>query len=220
MDDVGSFCAYVQLHQQPGTHVYASLNPVRVVAVLNDHARTPGESAYSIPDWRDHRALFVPSHSVEWTEWLAKNNKPFEGNVAWAEWLEDQHFDIVDPPGATMLEIALNFRVHDAVAFSNPIRLDNGRTEFQFHRLVDGHAQGAAGKIQIPELFTVSIPVWSGLGQRRYQLSARLRYRLKDAGLRIWYTLVRPAKVVEEAFSDLITEIRANAGEVLFGRPE
>jgi uncharacterized protein YfdQ (DUF2303 family) len=214
VDDARSFGAYFKEFRIMGSRVYASLNPLRFVGVINDH-----ETA-DAPNWRDHRVVFEPKHSPEWLAWSQSDGKVFAGNVEWAEWLEDNHFDIVDPPGAHMLEIALNFRVNDRVAFSNPVRLANGRTEFQFQHLVDGHAEGAAGKIAIPEEFRIELPVWAGLDQPRCSVAARFRYRLKDGGLRIWYQLVRPHKVVERAFADLVGEVTQSCGQVLFGRPE
>lgn len=214
LQDIASFTRYYTDHATPTSRVYASLSPVRFTGVLNDHGK---EDA----DWRDHRAVYTPEFSPEYKAWAGKNGHQFKGNVEWAEWLEDQVPDIVSPSGAEMMEIALNFRVNDSVAFSNPTRLQNGRTEFTFNRIVDGHAQGAAGKIAIPEEFVISIPVWAGLNQAPYLFQARLRYRLRDAGLVIWYQLIRPHKVVEQAVADLVAAVEEKiGGPVLFGAPE
>jgi uncharacterized protein YfdQ (DUF2303 family) len=212
--DIASFVRYFNDHATHTSRVYASLSPVRFTGVLNDHGKAE-------PAWRDHRVVYTPDLSPEYKTWQGKNGHQFKGNVEWAEWLEDQVPDITQPSGAEMMEIALNFRVNDSVAFSNPTRLQNGRTEFTFNRIVDGHAQGAAGKIAIPEEFAISIPVWAGLNQAQHSFQARLRYRLRDAGLLIWYQLVRPHKVLERAVADLVSVVEGEIGTaILFGAPE
>lgn len=224
LHDAHSFCAYFSDHAAPSSRIYASLDPLQFVAVLNEHDAQPGvkdDWPSSGANWRDHRAVYAPKYSAECQEWLAKNTKQFKGNVEFAEWLQDQGPDFIEPSGADILEIALNFSVHDNVAFSNPTRLQDGNTELNWKRIVEGASATSAGKVRIPELLKIAIPVWGGLEQEKYTFEARLRYRLRDSGLVIWYQLIRPHKVIEQAFADLVASINAaTSTPMLFGSPE
>lgn len=82
-------------------------------------------------------------------------------------------------------------------------------------------AAGAGGKLSIPEKFEISIPVFKGLDSKRYTIEARFRYRLSSGTLTLRYDLVRPARVVENAFKSMLAEIqKASKTVVLFGQPE
>lgn len=51
--------------------------------------------------------------------------------------------------------------------------------------------------------------------------AARLKYRVKDGALTIWYELVRPHKVLEDAFRAIWSDIEAQTEtKILLGSPE
>ena len=200
--------------------IYASLNPAQFIAVLNDHKEEG-------PDWRDHRIVFQPKHSDPWNAWMKRNgaDKAFNlhiGNVEFAEWLEDQALDIVQPTGAAMLHMALSFKATESAQFSNAANLQDGSVTFDYQRTVQGSAIGpGGGKCKIPERFTILIPVFDGPDEPKYKIEARFRYRLVGGGLRIWYQLERPNLVMEAAFKDLWKKIEKETGaSILYGRPD
>ena len=79
----------------------------------------------------------------------------------------------------------------------------------------------AGGEITIPETFEIAIPVFEGLNAPLHTLQCRLRWRVDNKAVKMSYELVRPHKVVEQAFADLLAEITEGAGkQVLFGSPE
>jgi len=61
--------------------------------------------------------------------------------------------------------------------------------------------------MKIPERFFIGIPVFENCSP--YKIECKLRYRLKDGGLTMWFDLVRDHKVLEAAFLDIWTEIAA-----------
>lgn len=213
LKDAESFLSYWGRHQDD-SQIYATLDPAQFLAVFNDHRRdTPG--------WRDHRALYTLAYSREWKAWEERNRKKFDGNVAFAEWLEDQAPDIVQPSGAEMLELALNFRVGEQIAFSNPVHLQSGQTELSYTKIVDASSRGTAGKLAIPDHFRISIPIFDGPTAGRHEFEARFRFRLRDNALSIWYELIRPHKIIERAFREIWLQIEQAAGvPVLFGTPD
>lgn len=216
LNDAKSFIAYYGIHGN-GAPVYATLKPARFVAVLNEHTK---EAA----GWRDHRADFTVAHSLEWETWSKHNGAgaAFNSNESFALFLEDNAPDIVKPDGARMLAIALNFRVKADVNFSAAQRLQDGYVDFGYSNLVNAEAKGDNGhKLQIPEQFTIEVPVFAGIDAKRYKVEARFRYRLREGKLTLWYELVRPHKVIEQAFKDVWTEIeKATKAPILHGTPE
>jgi uncharacterized protein YfdQ (DUF2303 family) len=216
LNDAKSFILYYGTHGN-GAPVYATMQPARFLAVLNEHTK---EAA----GWRDHRADFTVAHSKEWTTWTAHNGSgvAFNSNEAFALFLEDNAPDIVKPEAATMLAIALNFRVNADVNFSVAQRLQDGNVELGYRNMVSAEAKSeAGGKLKIPEQFTIELPVFTGIDAKRYKVEARFRYRLREGKLTLWYELVRPHKVVEQAFKDLWTDIeKATKAPILHGTPE
>lgn len=120
-----------------------------------------------------------------------------------------------------MLEIALNFRAKQNVAFKSGIRLQDGQVQLEYVEQNEASASSATGNLKIPEEFSIAIPVWSGLGAKKYDFKARLRYKVGQGAVQLRYELIRPHKVVEQAFKDVLDEIKKGVKEapVIFGKP-
>lgn len=69
------------------------------------------------------------------------------------------------------------------------------------------------------EKIAIGIPIfWGG---DAYQITARLRYRVKEGRLTFWYELIRPDKILEDATKTLINKIKVSTGVPLFfGQPK
>lgn len=197
--------------------MYGSLDPVKFTAVFNDHGIEPG--------FRDHRADYLVKHSKEWETWMKHNGAgaAFGGNEEFGFFVENHASDFLDPAGAAMLEIALNFRASNNVAFKNVVRLADGNVDLAYSEVVSGEsaavdARGTLQKVSIPEKFKISIPVFAGVDQPLYELEARFRFRIAGGGLKIWYDIVEPHKAIEKAFKDICQKIEDGIGqEILFG---
>lgn len=202
--DTKSFCAVVNEvrgtieKDDYGIRIYGFPSNSVFVALLN--AGTP-----SAPGWGDYRARYACPLTEEWITWTTYNKK-VRTQVEFAEFIERNLPDIYTPAGtalpsgADMLEIATSFRAKQSVNFASGQLLSNGQVEFTYQEEIKGSA-GATGKISIPETFCIAIPVYEGGAP--YQIMAKLRYRLKDGTLTMWYELVREHKVLEAAFKDV-----------------
>lgn len=217
LKDADSFNAYYEMHGN-GAPVYATLQPAQFIAVCNDHTR---EAA----GFRDHRIEFVVGHSKEWETWTKHNGSgaAFNSNESFALFLEDNSPDIISPDPSTMLNIALNFRLKADVGFSAAQRLQDGHIDFAYQNLVTatGPKDASGASVAIPEVFSIEVPVFDGIAALKYRVDARFRYRLREGKLTIWYELVRPHKVVEQAFKDIWAKIEeATKAPILHGTPE
>lgn len=197
-EDTASFVAYVKKHKdEPATALYATFKdaPGRLrvpsfTAVFDDHS-TDG------PLWRQHKAVYDCPLSDEWKAWLASNKKPY-GQEEFAQFIEDNLPDIVRPEGAAMVEISKSLQAKKSASFKSGIKLENGDVQFEYSEETKGTA--ANGTLEIPSEFVIAIPVI--VNGPKVEIMARLRYRIPEGELTMWYDLLRPHKVIEKAFRD------------------
>jgi uncharacterized protein YfdQ (DUF2303 family) len=210
--DVASFVSAVNRWKSADTLLYGLLEPASFLAVFND---VEDSSAGDIGAWRDFRATFVVPPSREWQVWNAANRKQM-AQVGFAEFIEDNLPDIITPTGSDMLTLALNFEAAKTGRFVSSTRLKDGSSELLWKEDVE---QGKANKLELPDTITLNIPVFENSEPR--ELQARLKFRVKDGGLAIWYELVRPHKVLEAAFREVWARIEADTSlKPLLGTPE
>lgn len=209
MNDAASFVDYFKVHQL-ASRIYGTVEPPKFIAVLNDNRKDE-------PGWGDHRAIYNCPLSKEWQEWKKFAGVPRD-QIAFSEFIETHTPDIVsseadEPTGAMMLEVATSFKAQKKVNFASGQRLDNGQVDFVFQEEIQGSA-GAKGHIKVPERFYIGIPVFEGGAP--YRIEAKLRYRLKDGSLSMWFDLVRDHKVQEAAFMDIWKEIVDGTGTTIW----
>lgn len=214
--DAASFIAYVNRHKGHDTVIYSTLEPAAFVAVLNDHYQATTEYPVTMenaPGWRDWRATFEIPASREWKLWQAQNRKDMS-QVVFAEFLEDNLPDIIEPAGNVMMEIALNFEAAKTGSFRGALRLKDGSSSLQY---VDDTQ--ASGTIKVPDTFKLSIPVFENEAPR--EVEARLKYRIKDGVLTLRYELIRSHKMLEAAYRETLAKIIEGTGITpLLGTPE
>lgn len=202
MRDMASFISIVkQESRAEQTRIYGCYEPASFKAVFNDNFM---ES----PGWRDHTATFSCPQSAEWRTWAAKNKIKMT-QADFAQFIEDNLPDIASPTAADMLEISRTLEAKKKVNFASGIRLSNGQNELTYEEEISGTA--AKGKLQIPEIFTIGIPVLEG--GDKYAVECRLRYRIEEGGkMFMWYDMLRPHKVVEDAIKQVWLSIEEGTG--------
>ena len=209
MNDANSFVALVNDLKSGNTRLYGVLGREGVPtfrAVFNDNA---GE--YRAPGWRDHVAIYNCPLSTEWKTWVANNGKSMN-QEQFAKFIEDNAIDIASPPAADMIEISRTLEAKKKVNFSSGTRLDNGQTQITYEEEIQGTA--AKGQLQIPQEFTVGLAVLEG--GPKYAVAARLRYRIDGAKLSMWYDLLRPHKIIEDATMEVRAAIAVGTGLTVF----
>ena len=114
-----------------------------------------------------------------------------------------------------MLEISRSLEAKKKVNFASGLRLSNGQHQITYEETIEGTA--AKGRLMVPETFALGIAVFEG--GDRYRVEARLRYRIADGGkMTMWFDLLRPHKVLEDALSFVLRSIEAELGmQVLNG---
>lgn len=213
MNDVASFVSYFNLHKDAGSHVFASINPPAFTGQLNGHCGL-------VPGWGDHTVSYACPLAREWVEWTGYSGKQ-QNQIQFAEFIEthlpDIHGTDGQPTGAELLEVATSFKATSKSNFGSGIRLANGNVDFQFTEET-GATAGAKGSIKVPETFFIAVPVFEGGAP--YKVEAKLRYRIKDGTLALWYELVRPHVTLEAAFKESWDAIAAGTETPIWrGKP-
>jgi uncharacterized protein YfdQ (DUF2303 family) len=205
--DVTSFLTYLnEMIDGPAACIYGSVAPPRFIAVLNDHQK-------HVPGFRDFRVDFNVPHSIEWQTWIEGNRKKM-GQLAFAEFVENNLPDITSPTGAEMLEIILNFEASKSGAFKSYQRTQDGSVDLVW---VDQNAGKDGGQIRVPPIIKLQIPVFEKMPA--VSVEARIKFRVSDGALLIWYELVRPHKVVEESLNEIWAMVEEKH-VVINGSPE
>ena len=203
--DAASFIKLVIEESDFTSRIYGSYQPPKFIAVFNDGKGADNQG------WKDHRAIFDCPLSVEWVTWTGANKKPM-AQAVFAQFIEDNLPDIVSPPAAAMLEISRSLEAKKKVEFASGIRLSNGQQELTYNEEIKGTA--GKGKLEIPEIFTIGISVLEG--GPRYSVECRLRYRIDDGSLAMWFDMLRPHKIVEDAVKNVWQEIQNQTGVTIF----
>jgi len=218
---VASFCAYVASYQTPYTRLFADSDNTTFQAIIDYHK--PGPSADSAANYStealeptatfcQHRPNYTMKTSPQWNEWWAKNNKDI-AQVAWAEHCEDQGADFVNPPSAAMLEIAREMTARSEVSFQSKINRANGTATLHWSEDLK-----TSGDIQVPERFTIMIPVF--FGEQPIPIECILRFRISSGKLSFLFKMLRASEIKMDAFKLAVAKVSETLGTpVHLGRP-
>jgi len=188
VSNVKSFAAYVNKYCQEDTLVSIDTGDRPTVQALIDY--------HSLSDVKlcKHRVNFSPRLSKDWLVWTKRNTYKMS-QYEFALFVEDQVDVISDPSGAEMLDIATKFKVIRKAHFSKGVNLNSGEIQFTFN------SANEKGTIEVPAEFKIVVQVFE-YGEH-YELTARLRYRLTDDELIMWYELKRPDLALDKAIESL-----------------
>lgn len=210
--DAPNFVDYVKRLGDDDTTVWGHEATSSFTAVFNDH---------NGPDagWRDHKAVLQLQNDPEWDA-FARRSGQYMSQIEFAEFLQDYAPLVVEPDGATLLEVSMNFRAHRKAEFESAVDLETGDVSFSYTEQTSAKSV-KSGQIEVPREFTVSLSPYLGLPP--VTLTARLRFDLTPQGLKIGFRLVRPDLVRRDAFADIRNTIVGGLKDegvlVLLGEP-
>jgi uncharacterized protein YfdQ (DUF2303 family) len=186
------FVTYVTMQEGAETTVWADESERTITAVFNDNTATEA-------GWRDHTATLRIDRDRDWVTWLDR-----DGMLADQEWfaelLETQAGNVIEPDAATMLEIANNFQATRTSTFGQKVKVESG--DVQLSWTDETTATAGSGHIDIPRKFTLSLSPLVGADPQ--PVEAHLRYRVREGRLGIGYKLLRPEQVERRAFVDVM----------------
>ncbi|MGH8867103.1 MAG: DUF2303 family protein [Actinomycetes bacterium] len=210
--DAASFVGYLAKHGLAQTEVYADVRAQSLVAVVNGHEKSDEDGWEGLAGWGDHRVTLRLFTTPAWDAWI-RRDREIGGQVDFAEHVEDRLVDVVNPPGATMLELAQTFQATTKVAFESSKRLSSGERQLEYREQQQASA-GRKGDVTIPDTFELGLVPYEGA--ERYKVTARLRYRIAEGSLRIGYVLDRPEEVLRSAFADIVAFVESGISHPVY----
>lgn len=214
-DEPASLVEYVNEFRDDATRFYCSLVEPQAIVILNDDdpklAGEPAEGA-----WRDHVAILRLVRTPEWERWRSIDGAMMT-QTEFAEFLELNVRDVIDPDSATLIEIARSFTVGSDVQYRSAQRLSTGETSFAYEEQHTTSA-GAKGDVAVPEAFTLLIAPFQGT--EKIPVIARLRYRLRQGNLTLGVMLDNAGDVERDGFRGIVEGVGEQISKpVLYGRP-
>lgn len=205
LHDTESFIGYVIEFEKGGaSRLFFDCEQETFVAILDYHD-------VAAANWCGHVATFKPRRSVEFQTWLGKNKNQM-GQVDFARFLEDNLPDVVEPEGATLLEIALTLEAKKEVSFASGVRLQTGQIQFTYDEEIRGTAK--KGMIEIPDSFVLGIPIHEN--GPAYKIPVRLRWRLHEGKVVFWYEIARPHRFVSDALKEIRERVEGQTDLAVF----
>ncbi|MCL2777745.1 MAG: YfdQ family protein [Polyangiaceae bacterium] len=235
-DDLDSFIAHAKRFADTGSAIFADrglLRTPRLTSVIDYH--WAGHEKDTDPRFGGHRGIYSFPLSTEWTAWKEADGKALD-QAAFASFLEDRLLDVVgDPSNASssakafadalnvtfapawrLLELSRGLSVRVGSSVRNAQNLQTGEVQVNF---VTEHQDETGGPLKVPSAFIVAIPVFRQ--GDKYEIPARLRYRIKDGKISWFYELHGVDKVFDHAFREACTKAQTETNlPLFFGTPE
>lgn len=216
LTDVSSFVQYLARYQRADASViYADVSGMRFEAVLDEHPIADAQADTVGTMWREFRATYACPRSPEWQAWTSFDGKPMK-QEAFADFLEARLEDMTSAEGLPkpleVLDVARKLHIRTKGEFRRELNPTNG------DYILVNKTETTAESTQIPRAFAIAIPVFEG--GTRYQLEARVRFAIGEAGPAFSYTLHRRVEIERDAFGEVRSTIETQTKlPVLSGRP-
>ena len=213
----------------------------RHTAVAGDAAATKmyeaigGDVDEGLAQWGDHRAVYACKKSRQFEVWR-KSNEVAMSQEAFGDHIETCLEDLVGPftdetgkkkPGqeqipepAKLLEMSRDLRVRVMGKFEQKFNKTTGAYSLVNQETVEGSTDDYDyGETKIYPKFNVSVPVFQG--GEAWAIEARLRMKLVQGKATFSYVLHNHDQVVEEAFDELVEDVKEQTeAPVFFGVAE
>jgi uncharacterized protein YfdQ (DUF2303 family) len=194
--DVESFAHYVNRFAIVGegdsakTTIFAHADDHKMKAIIDYHSLTK-------PDRCQHTITYDVPYSDQWRRWHSIDGRAI-GQASFAEFLEENSLDIVDPASAVFLDIVSNLQSKKSVHFESGVRLQDGAQQLVYSENVETKGRGT---ISIPSRFSIGVPIYQA--GEAYKVEALLRYRIEDGKVMFTVKLHRRTFLERTAFEDV-----------------
>jgi uncharacterized protein YfdQ (DUF2303 family) len=154
-------------------------------------------------EWLDHKADTRLTYSREFETWRAKNGQRMN-QTDFAEFIDSNVVDIIEPTGATMVTMAQTLEATRTEVFKSAVRVSSGEHQFTWANTGDAHQNTV-----IPERFKIAVRIYQG-DEDAIELTAKLYYRIKDGAVTFFYQLHRVDEIIEKLWTEKLVTLREN----------
>lgn len=181
------------------TTIFANPQTYKVRAVIDYHE---GDR----PNRCHHTIEAAIPFSEQWLRWAAIDGKSYT-QMDFAEFLEENLNDIVQPEPAVFLDLVTNLQAKKSVSFESGVRLSDGSNQLVYAEAIEAKGRGT---ITVPSVFEIGVPIFDkGDG---YQVKCLLRYRIRDGQLVFVVKVHRRRFLEQTAFTDICGLIENGTG--------
>ena len=197
-----SFIHYVMEFSDESTQIFANSDKCAINAVMNYH-RSDG------PSHASHIAEFILPMSDEWVAWSSIDGREMP-QVYFAEFVEENRLNVLDPDGAALLEMVSNLQSKTTVEFQSNIRLSNGTAKLSYSEDQDTKGNGS---FEIPSKLKLGMQVFRW--EDAYQFDAFLRTRIGNGKAFFTIKLDKPKKILLKSFEDVCQKVAEQTGRTV-----
>lgn len=200
--DAGSFSSYVNTFKSSDTAIFAepgflASSTTNVTAVLDYH----GHATAHLPNHCAHVATYHPRYADQWSVWSVARSFT---QVDFAEFLEENARDIVEPAAAQMLDLVRTFKANRKQAFNSIVYQHDGSVSLGYED------RASDGSTAMPDKIIVGVPVFF-MGAA-YRLGVFVRYKVGNGGVMFSLKPDRPDIIEADAFEDIRTAVTKDTG--------
>jgi len=210
-----SFADYILIYKTDETKIFAfsTDNPDAVpefTAFMDYHA--PKFEGDNGARWKSHVAKFNPRFTEEWNRFVRAAKKPMN-QTDFSIWVEENLKTITQPPSADLLELVQTLEGKRNITCNQLVRLTNGRTKLEFDEEIE--LKGGASSTQkattdFPNEIQLGIAPFMGVS--KYEVTARLRYRIQERKIVFWYEPVDLHLVIKDVVDEMVELITEKTG--------
>ena len=209
VDDADSLINYTNRFSDERSVIIADLDATKITVALDWHTSNEpilydGLSAQPVT----HSAVLKLRHSEEFARWSEIEGKLID-QMAFAEFLDENASDIVDPDPAVMIEIARDLEATQGVAFKAGTRLQTGERSFRYE--TETHVKG---DLVVPQRFRLAIPLFHG--EEPTEIEASFRFRPNPDGLKLGFVWRRVEHVRQAQFREIAFRVAEATGRPVY----
>lgn len=207
--EADSFADYVNRFKTDDTLLFAAVTEqgCTLKAILDYHTAAPE----LIPHRCEHVASYATIETPEWKTWMAANRKAMS-QVDFATWLEDNSTMFVNPKGADLLELVQTLVGKCDVRFVSGVRLRDGANRLNYEEdvILKGQSTTTSDAVDLPTTLAVGIAPFQGAP--KYQITARLKFRIEGRKLSLWFETVAPHTIIRECVLAVVKQVAEKTG--------
>lgn len=209
-----AFADYVKAHEQPGRTIILA-DKDKVAAIFNDHL---GQSFVPHEDerragWRDWGCKLVLEYTESWQAWVNLAGSGYQASESFADFLQENALDVIEPDAARLLEIVSNLRLASNTRVTRRVNLQNGGVRFEFEEDFQpvGESDADHGTIEVPAGIRINLQAF--YDGPSFDVPLLLRYRVKEGRIEwlVKFTSEK-RKIFENAFDNLTESIATATG--------
>lgn len=212
VDDADSLIVYTNRFSDARSVIIAALDALKITTALDWHRDNGGGGGAALAAQpAEHLVSLKLRNSEEYARWAAMEGK-LHSQMEFAEFLDENSADIVDPNPAVMIEIARDLEATQGLKFRAATRLQTGERSFSYE--TETHVKN---DLVVPQRFRLAIPIFHG--EEPTEIEASFRFRPQADGLKLGFVWRRVEFVRQAMFRGIAYRVAEATGRpVIMGR--